>query len=248
MASEFIDRCPTGIIGFDALCQGGFVRNSDNLILGGPGSGKSTFLLQFLWNGITQYNENGLYCSFEPDILEILEDAKVHGWDFTRASEQGQMKFMRFSPETSLDELKNELKKVVSRYNIRRICFDPVSLFALSKADKGKMRQTIFDLSSMMKRMRVTTLYADEIIEAEGVMGSSDGEWGRTDILRFLSDSVVVLYEAGLAGIGDRAIRISKMRRTAHDRKVAGMAITQQGVVVYSSGSTSQFNPLPRKL
>ena len=28
-----IDRCPTGIEGFDKLCQGGFVRNSDNLIV-----------------------------------------------------------------------------------------------------------------------------------------------------------------------------------------------------------------------
>ena len=55
-----IDRCPTGIVGFDKICQGGFVRNSDNLIVGGPGSGKSTFLLQFLWNGVSQFNENGL--------------------------------------------------------------------------------------------------------------------------------------------------------------------------------------------
>ena len=41
-----IDRCPSGIEGFDRICQGGFVRNSDNLIIGGPGSGKTTFLLQ----------------------------------------------------------------------------------------------------------------------------------------------------------------------------------------------------------
>jgi len=43
MVGDVIDRCPTGIVGFDKICQGGFVRNSDNLIVGGPGSGKSTF-------------------------------------------------------------------------------------------------------------------------------------------------------------------------------------------------------------
>ncbi len=44
MVSEVIDRCPTGIAGFDDLCKGGFVRNSDNLIVGGPGYTKDFFV------------------------------------------------------------------------------------------------------------------------------------------------------------------------------------------------------------
>jgi len=51
------DRCPTGIVGFDKLCRGGFVRQSTNLLVGGPGSGKTTFLLQFLWNGSQLYGD-----------------------------------------------------------------------------------------------------------------------------------------------------------------------------------------------
>jgi KaiC/GvpD/RAD55 family RecA-like ATPase len=79
MVGDVTDRCPTGIMGFDKICHGGFVRNSDNLIVGGPGSGKTTFLLQFLWNGASQFGENGLYCSFEPDIVDTLNDAMAHG-------------------------------------------------------------------------------------------------------------------------------------------------------------------------
>ena len=105
MVTGVIDRCPTGIAGFDKLCQGGFVRNSYNFIVGGPGSGKSTFLLQFLWNGVTKFGENGLYCSFEPDIVETVNDGMAYGWDFSKLSSEGKIKFMRFSPQTSIDEL-----------------------------------------------------------------------------------------------------------------------------------------------
>jgi len=230
MVGDVIDRCPSGVVGFDKLCQGGFVRNSDNLIVGGPGSGKSTFLLQFLWNGVNQFDENGLYCSFEPDIVDTLADAMAYGWDFSKLSNEGKIKFMRFSPQTSIEELKKELTRVIAKNNIRRICFDPISVLALSLNDKGKIRETIFELSSLMKRFKVTTVFVDESLEGEMGM-SRDGEWTKTDILRFLSDSVTVFYESGITGVGDRAIRIAKMRRTAHERKAIGMKIGDAGIL-----------------
>ena len=229
-----IDRCPTGVVGFDKLCDGGFVRNSDNLIIGGPGSGKSTFLLQFLWNGATQFGENGLYCSFEPDIVETLNDGMAHGWDFSKLSNEGKIKFMRFSPQTGIDELTKELTSIIARNHVRRICFDPISVLALNLSDEGKIRETIFELSSLMKRFKVTTVFVDESLEGEMGM-TRDGEWTKTDILRFLSDSVSIFYESGVAGVGDRAVRIAKMRRTAHERKAVGMKIGDKGIEILES-------------
>ena len=226
-----VDRCETGIVGFDALCNGGFVRNSDNLIVGGPGSGKTTFLLQFLWNGAMQYGENGLYCSFEPDVVDILNDAMVHGWDFSKLNGEGKIQFVKFSPQTSVKELKAELSKLIAQHDVRRICFDPVSVLALGLSDRGQIRETIFDLSSLMKRFKVTTVYADESLGSE--MMTRDGDWTKTDILKFLSDSVTIFYEGAIAGQrGDRAVRISKMRRTAHERRAVDMSIGDGGLVV----------------
>ena len=228
-----IDRCPTGIVGFDRLCDGGFVRNSDNLIVGGPGSGKSTFLMEFLWNGATKFEENGLYCSFEPDIVDTLADGMAHGWDFSKLSEQGKISFMRFSPQTSIEELKTELTRMISKNDVRRICFDPISVLALNVSEQGKIRQTIYALSNLMKRLKVTTVFADESLEGE-MNWTSGSEWTKTDILRFLSDSVSVFYESPIAGTGDRAVRIAKMRRTAHERAAVGMKIEDDGVKIGS--------------
>jgi circadian clock protein KaiC len=245
MAAEVMDRCPTGIVGFDKICRGGFIRNSDNLIVGGPGSGKTTFMLQFLWNGATQFDENGLYCSFEPDIVETLNDGMAYGWDFSKLSNEGKIKFMRFAPQTSIEELKVELTKIISQNSIKRICFDPISVLALNLSDGGKIRQTIFELSSLMKRLKVTSILSDESLEGEGMQGQIDGEWTKTDILRFLSDSVTVFYESGITGVGDRAVRIAKMRRTPHERTAVGMQISEKGIGILDSPQKDGVAPQP---
>ncbi len=222
-----MERCPTGIVGFDKICQGGFVRNSSNVLIGGPGSGKSTFLLQFLWNGATKFNENGLYCSFEPDIVETFKDASMFGWDFTSLNEQERVKFLRLSPSTSIGDLRAELTKLVAKYDIRRICFDPVSAMILTQNEGSKVREILFDLVSLMNRLNVTTILSDEADEdSEGKIGS------RTDVIKFLTDSVTTLHSSGLSGVGDRAVRVIKMRRTNHSRGPVGMQISGKGIEV----------------
>jgi circadian clock protein KaiC len=209
------------------------VRNSSNVIVGGPGSGKTTFLLQFLWIGATKFEENGLYCSFEPDIVEVLSDARWFGWDFSKLAQEGRVQFLKFSPQTSINELRGELTKLISKHNIKRICFDPVSVLALNLSESGKIREVIFDLVSLMKRLNVTSILADESFEAEHSPNLS-GDWSKTDILRFLTDSITTFYEGGIQGVSDRALRINKMRRTNHNRKAVGMKISEKGVEVIS--------------
>ncbi|MAG40050.1 hypothetical protein CMI41_03720 [Candidatus Pacearchaeota archaeon] len=234
MTGEVIDRCKTGIPGFDELCQGGLIRNSGNVLVGGPGSGKTTFLLQFLWNGVNKFNENGLYCSFEPDIAEVAEDAKVHGWDLYKLNDEGKVKFVKFSPETSIREIKSELTKLVSKNDIKRICFDPISVLALSQNDEGKIREMVFELSSLMKRLKVTTIFTDESMELDLGQARMSTDLSKTDIIQFLSDAVIFLYDTGIAGNADRSLRIRKMRRTNHVRQPVGMLINDSGIEVFN--------------
>jgi len=220
-----VERCPSGIAGFDKLCQGGFVRNSNNLILGGPGSGKTTFMLQFLYNGATSFEENGLYCSFEPDVVEIIQDGFSFGWDFARLNEMDKVKFLKFSPQTSISDLKSELTKIIAKYGIKRVCIDPLAVLSLNIDNDAKVREQLYELTSLMKRLRVTTIIADEI--AENLDDKSFNS--RNETIKFLTDSVTILYNTG-SGVADRSIKVLKMRRTNHVRGQVGMVINETGI------------------
>jgi len=226
-----IERCPTGIPGFDKLCQGGLVRNSINTLLGGPGAGKTTFLLQYLWNGVKMFNENGLYLSFEPEVFDIFQDAMALGWDFTKLDAKGDCKFIKMSPQTNIRSLKAELAQLVSKHDVRRICIDPVSILTMKLEKESSVREVLFDLTSMLKRLKVTVLLAEENLEGS-MEDSSLGALDTRSFIKFLTDSLINLHSVGIGGEADRAVRIVKMRRTAHVREPVPMQLTNQGIVV----------------
>ncbi|HLC65734.1 MAG TPA: ATPase domain-containing protein [Candidatus Nanoarchaeia archaeon] len=75
-------RIKTGIKGFDELVQGGFPEGSSTLITGSPGTGKSIFGLQYIYNGAIKYKERGLYLTFEQRKTDMMNQAVQFGWDF----------------------------------------------------------------------------------------------------------------------------------------------------------------------
>ena len=227
------ERCHSGIEGFDDLCEGGFVRNSVNCIVGGPGSGKTIFLLQFLYNGVTLYKENGVYVSFEEDVQELYKDGLKVGLTIEEHDRNNEIKIVKISPYTTLSELKKELTFLTARYDVKRICFDPVNLFGKSEEKDSKIRMMLVDMTSLLKRFDVTTLLSAETttgdVEEIGIVSSADDGINH---VKFLSDSLVHLHSSGLGGVSDRAVRIVKMRRTNHTRGPVPMQITNKGIVL----------------
>lgn len=232
-----VERCKSGVPGFDELCSGGFVRNSVNALLGGPGAGKTIFLLEFLYNGATVYGENGIYLSFEPDVVELFKDGMIFGWDFQKLDQEGKCKFLRISPQTEVSELKKDLTKAIAQFDIKRICIDPISLFGATEKNQNKLRELIFDLTSLLKRLGVTVVVADETASGDTEEVGLAGSDVKTQHLKFLVDGLVDLYSSGLGGVSDRAVRIAKMRRTAHSRGPIPMVINDKGMFVLSKKS-----------
>jgi len=70
-----IERVKTGVPGLDRLIAGGFVKGSANLVSGGTGTGKTTFCVQFLLEGLRN-NEPCVYLTMEEDPRDIKEDMR----------------------------------------------------------------------------------------------------------------------------------------------------------------------------
>lgn len=230
---EKVGRCASGISGFDDLCEGGLVYDSANLVVGNAGAGKTTFLLQFLYNGATKYGENGLYVSFEPEVAELYRAARKQGMDFESLEEQKKCFIVRMNNKMSLKDIERTLTGFVVKNDIKRICFDPVNVFAINMEER-MMRGQIYELVSLFKKLGVCVLIAGEAEEEK-----SDGSAALDEdvvFAKYLVDGVIELYSSGLGGEGDRALRISKMRMTNHSRGPVGMKIDGSGMKVLGKG------------
>jgi circadian clock protein KaiC len=74
-------RSQFGIEEVDRILGGGFISGSSNIVEGAPGTGKTTFGVQFIVNGIEKFNEPGLIITFEEFPSQYYSDAANFGWD-----------------------------------------------------------------------------------------------------------------------------------------------------------------------
>ena len=69
-----LQKCPTGIKGFDEITEGGLPKNRTTLVSGSAGSGKTLLGIDFLINGAVKFKESGVFMSFEETEDQLYED------------------------------------------------------------------------------------------------------------------------------------------------------------------------------
>ncbi len=225
-----IERIESGIPGLDELIDGGFVKNSVNLIAGQTGTAKTIFCCQYLLHGLRN-GEKGLYVSLEESPEEILKDISVFGWDkeFREYIKKGNLIFVAEFP-TSFRELTDVTVDLIRRLGAQRFVLDSLSVatmgWEMGRLDLGKMRRELFEFISALKKENVTSLLIVEIPEAEKKIS-------RFGFEEFVADGIIILYylEYAVGGFS-RSLSIRKMRRTAHATDIYPFEITKEGIVV----------------
>ena len=76
-----LPKSPTSIQGLDEITGGGLPKGRPTLICGGAGCGKTLFAMEFLVRGATQYNEPGVFISFEETEKELTANVASLGFD-----------------------------------------------------------------------------------------------------------------------------------------------------------------------
>lgn len=131
--SRIIKRVNTGIHGFDELVEGGIPEGSVVMVTGPPGTGKTTFSLQFLVEGVKN-NERCIFFSFEEMAEQLIKQAIRYGWNIGEYIDKGYLEvfgFSRFSAE--------EIIEIIEIFKPSRIVFDPFNVFS----DVGDFRSSM---------------------------------------------------------------------------------------------------------
>src|SRR3989454_177375 len=115
-----IQKVASGIPGLDDLIEGGFWPKSTVVILGSSGTGKSTFAIQFLMEGIEQ-GEQALYVTLEEPPEQIMHEADLMGFDMRKYYEKSlffiHLKGRNF--KKMIEEQLPQLVKARADYNIK---------------------------------------------------------------------------------------------------------------------------------
>ena len=131
-----LQKLPTGIEGFDDVCQGGLPIGRSTLISGTSGTGKTVFSLNFLYNGIRQFDEPGIFVTFEESPLDILRNAASFGWNLQEMVEQDKLFLLDASPDPEgqdvagsfdLSGLIERINYAIRKYKARRVAIDSIT-------------------------------------------------------------------------------------------------------------------------
>src|SRR4030043_1295767 len=76
-----LPKSPTSIQGFDEITGGGLPKGRPTLVCGGAGCGKTLFGMEFVVRGATQFNEPGVFMSFEETNEELIKNVASLGFD-----------------------------------------------------------------------------------------------------------------------------------------------------------------------
>jgi len=223
------ERLSTGIKGFDRFIEGGFEKKSVNLVVGGSGSGKTIFAVQFLMAGL-EAGENVIYITFEEKKEEFYSNMQRFGWNLEEYEKKGKFFFLEYSPEkvqTMLEEGGGAIESIVLKYNISRIVIDSVTSFALLFEQELKRREAALNLFNIIRNWKCTSLLTLE----DEQPGTSDAV---SSSIEFEADSIIILYFLRRKLRRERFIEVLKMRGTHHSTEIHTFDIKDKGIVVGS--------------
>jgi circadian clock protein KaiC len=242
-----MDRVKTGIKGLDETLNGGFLPQTANLIEGAPGTGKTTIGMQFIYTGITQYNEPGLILTFEEFPQQYYHDAASFGWDFKKLEQEGKLKVIMTSPEVSrldVESIGGMIETHVAKMGCRRVLVDSITHFQRLTQDPVELRTLEYGFINGLKREGLTCLLTRE---SSALLGESpDGD----SSIAFVVDTYVLLRYVEIESAIRKALLVLKMRGSDHAKDIRQFEITDSGVEVQSKfeGREGIMSGSPRRM
>jgi len=222
-----------GIIGLDDMLGGGLIPGSICAIIGTYGTGKTTFALQFIWEGLKK-GEHIIYISLEEREERIYDYMLQKGWDVKPFMNKSLFVIKLDPTDFNLanNRIKNELPRLIRQVNAHRVVIDPISLFEDLFDSDSIRRQEMFRFVESMRDQKCTIMMTSET-DKDNPFSS------RHALIEYLADTVILLRYVRPSDLTDvhLALEVVKMRMSAHSREIKPYEIQQDQVLVYSEAN-----------
>jgi len=214
-----IERVTTGIGGLDPFLEGGFPRGRSILVTGDPGTGKTIFALQFLFEGL-KHGEKGIFVTADESPMDIVEQGASIGWDLEPYIERKELAILNAGAylsslpsngkdrQVDVQKAMSDLAGFVNQIGAERMVLDPAGPFVLLRDSAARIqdqtRLLIKLLRSLMKTTNILTSYAVP----------RTGERSLHGIEEYLVAGAIVLEMIWKQGDLARSLIVEKMRYT----------------------------------
>jgi circadian clock protein KaiC len=234
-----VEKIRTLIEGFDDISHGGLPIGRTTLVSGTSGTGKTQYAIQFLYNGITQFEEPGVFVTFEETTADIIKNAVSFGWDLQKLIDEGKLFILDASPDPEgqdvvgnfdFSALIERVQYAIKKYKAKRVSIDSVTALFQQYDSASLVRREILRLVTRLKQIGVTTIITTERIEEYGPVA-------RFGVEEFVSDNVIIVRNVLESERRRRTIEILKLRGTTHMKGEYPFTITNQGINIFPLGA-----------
>jgi circadian clock protein KaiC len=206
------DMTKTGIKGLDSILLGGIPRTNVILVQGVTGSGKTLMGLEFIYRGVTQFNEPGLLVVFETNPDKLIRDAAEFGWDLEKLQREKKVQIIFTSPQVFDQELRSPdslLMETANEMGAQRIFVDGVGLLTPTAGTtnllRSGFRESFQQLIESLNRENLTAMFSLEV-------GSTADSIATAEMADFLADTVIQLCRNRRGRHIQRSLEVVKSR------------------------------------
>jgi len=224
----------SGISGLDDITNGGLPKGRPTLIAGKAGSGKTLFAMQFLVSGATDYNEPGVFISFEEREEDLIKNVHSLGFDLPQLIAEKKIIIEHIQLEQSeieeigdydLDGLFIRLAYAIDSIGAKRVALDTIETLFASLNNEGILRAELRRLFFWLKEKGVTAVVTGESGQGNNLT--------RNGLEEYVSDCVIYLDHRVKNEVSTRRLRVVKYRGSAHGTNEYPFLITpENGITV----------------
>ncbi|HMA48530.1 MAG TPA: ATPase domain-containing protein [Magnetospirillaceae bacterium] len=216
-------RVGTGIAGLDEAIGGGLPAGSVTVLVGPPGSGKTSFGLNFL--DLAGKKDHGLHFGFYETPARLALKAEALGLDFSK-KRVGRDLHVIWNPltENMLDKLAHQLLAAIREHKIKRLLIDGVGGFDRAATHRSRLIEFFSALTNELRALNVTTIVTWES-QDHSVNENSDPFPEISSIL----DNLVTIREVHRQGRVQRLLSILKVRDSAFQQRSYEFFFTKNG-------------------